>query len=285
MNTSWRGIFPIVVTPFTKGYELDEPGLRKVVRFCIDAGARGLVGPANASEYFTLSDDERRRWIEIVAGENSKQIPFIVSITSGHSIPALALGKYAQQLGADCVMSIPPYVVKPDATGCFSYYKTLANKLEIPIMVQNCSEPIGVVMSPNLLGRLCREIDRVEYIKEETAPSTHKISADISEAGKDCKGVYGGNGGIHLVEEYIRGVIGNMPGCQTTDILQTVWDMLEAGDNESARGVMQKMLPLINMEHQLDLPIYKEILCRRGVFKNRICRASPENSTNQTLMN
>jgi len=57
MGTQWRGIFPIVVTPFTQTYELDEDGLRRVVRFCIEAGARGLVGPANASEFSTLSDD------------------------------------------------------------------------------------------------------------------------------------------------------------------------------------------------------------------------------------
>ena len=44
----WRGIFVIVVTPFTDGYELDEASLRKQIRFCIEAGAHGLVGPANA---------------------------------------------------------------------------------------------------------------------------------------------------------------------------------------------------------------------------------------------
>jgi len=47
--TNWRGIFPIVVTPFTPAYELDEISLRRVVRFCLEAGAGGLVGPANAS--------------------------------------------------------------------------------------------------------------------------------------------------------------------------------------------------------------------------------------------
>ena len=57
----WKGIFVIVVTPFTDGHELDEVGLRRVVRFSIEAGAHGLVGPANASEFATLSDDERRR--------------------------------------------------------------------------------------------------------------------------------------------------------------------------------------------------------------------------------
>ncbi|MFH1570437.1 MAG: dihydrodipicolinate synthase family protein, partial [Gemmatimonadota bacterium] len=66
MHEPWRGIIPIVVTPFTAAGELDEESLEAQVRFCIEAGAAGLAGPANASEYLTLSDDERRRWLEVV---------------------------------------------------------------------------------------------------------------------------------------------------------------------------------------------------------------------------
>ena len=68
IDKPWRGMMSIVVTPFTRTYELDEQGLKKLVRLCIEAGATGLVGPANASEFSTLSDDERRRWIDIVVG-------------------------------------------------------------------------------------------------------------------------------------------------------------------------------------------------------------------------
>ena len=61
MNKPWRGIFVILVTPFAETYELDEARLHKQVRFGIEAGAHGLVGPANASEFPKLSDDERKR--------------------------------------------------------------------------------------------------------------------------------------------------------------------------------------------------------------------------------
>jgi hypothetical protein len=97
----WRGIFVIVVTPFTAGYELDEESLRKEVRFCIEAGAEGLVGPANASEFPTLSDDERKRWLEIVISEAKGQIPVVAATTCGHYLPAVALSRWAQAAGAD----------------------------------------------------------------------------------------------------------------------------------------------------------------------------------------
>ena len=82
MSQSWRGIFVIVGTPYTENYELDEASLRKEIRFCLDAGVSGLVGPAFASEFMVLSDEERKRWIEIVVGEAAGQVPVVATTHS-----------------------------------------------------------------------------------------------------------------------------------------------------------------------------------------------------------
>ncbi len=272
MAQPWRGIFPIVVTPFTPGLELDEAGLRRVVRFCIEAGARGLVGPANASEFSTLSDDERRRWIEIVVGEAAGQVPVIAATTCGHALPAIALSRFAQQVGADCIMAMPPHVVHPDAAGCYAYYRALSASLDIPVMIQNYVGPIGTPMSAELIGRMCRELPRVEYVKEETVPSPRMVSQIIAAAGPACRGVFGGQAGQYLLDEYRRGSAGNMPACQTTDLLQGVWDLLEAGDERAARARFNRVLPLINYERLYGVALYKEVLYRRGVIACRACR-------------
>lgn len=273
MSQPWRGIFPIVVTPFTPGLELDEAGLRRVVRFCIEAGARGLVGPANASEFTTLSDDERRRWIEIVVGEAAGQVPVIAATTCGHAQPAIVLGRFAQQVGAACIMAMPPHVLHPDAAGCYAYYQALAASLDIPVMIQNYIGPIGTPMSAELIGRLCRELPRVEYVKEETVPSPRMIGQILAAAGPHCRGVFGGQAGQYLLDEFRRGAAGNMPACQTTDLLQDVWDLLEAGDERAARARFNRVLPLINYERLYGGALYKEVLYRRGVIGCRLCRA------------
>ena len=272
MSQAWRGIFPIVVTPFTEGYELDEAGLRRIVRFCLEAGARGLVGPANASEFSTLSDDERKRWIEIVVGEAGGQVPVIASTTCGHAWPAVALSRHAQEVGADGIMSMPPHVMHPDAEGCYQYYQALSGALDVPIMIQNYIGPVGTPMSPDLMARMCRELPHVEYIKEETMPSSRMVSATIAAAGQACQGVFGGQAGQYLLDEYRRGSVGNMPACQTTDLLQAVWDKLETGDEASARALFNRVLPLINYERQYGVALYKEVLYRRGVLKCRVSR-------------
>jgi dihydrodipicolinate synthase/N-acetylneuraminate lyase len=272
MEKLWRGIFPIVVTPFTESYALDEVGLRKLVRFCLRAGVHGLVGPANASEFSTLSDDERKQWIDIVVSETSGQVPVLASTTSGHALPAVALSQYAQKVGAAGIMSMPPHVQHPDAAGCYAYYKALSGALDVPIMLQNYIGPIGTPMSPDLLARMCRELPRVEYIKEETLPSSRMMSATIAAAGKDCKGVFGGQGGLYLVDEYRRGTAGNMPACEIPDVQVALWNTLEAADLAGARAVFNRVLPLINYERQYGVGVYKEVLYRRGVIATRVCR-------------
>jgi 4-hydroxy-tetrahydrodipicolinate synthase len=272
MSKPWRGIFPIVVTPFTEGYELDEKSLRKLVHFCLQAGVHGLVGPANASEFSTLSDDERKRWIEIVAAETGGQVPVIAATTSGHVLPAAALSRFAQKVGANGIMSMPPHVQHPDAAGCYAYYQALSEALDVPIMVQNYIGPIGTPMSPDLLARMCRELPRVEYIKEETLPSSRMMSATIAAAGKFCKGVFGGQGGLYLVDEYRRGTAGNMPACEIPDVQVALWNKLEAGDMAGARTLFNRVLPLVNYERQYGVGLYKEILYRRGVVATRVCR-------------
>ncbi|RIK32950.1 MAG: hypothetical protein DCC57_25505 [Chloroflexi bacterium] len=202
MAKPWRGIFVIVVTPFTESYELDEDSLRREIRFCIEAGAHGLVGPANASEFPTLSDDERKRWIEIVVQETAGQIPVVAATTHGHALPAAALSRFAEQAGADGVMLMPPPILHPDAEGCYQYYKAIDQAVGIPICVQNYAGPAGTPMSTQLLARMCRELAHVEYIKEETLPEPRQISATLAAAGDACKGVFGGQGGIYLLDEY-----------------------------------------------------------------------------------
>ena len=89
---------------------------------------------------------------EIIVAERGGQIPVVASVTSGHVIPTLSLAKHAQCVGAD---------------GFCRYYQVLSLVLTIPICIQNFDCPIGTLMTPELLARICSELEQVEYIKEE----------------------------------------------------------------------------------------------------------------------
>lgn len=273
MSQPWHGIFVIVITPFTESYELDEVSLRKQIRFCIEAGAAGLVGPANASEFSTLSDDERKRWLEIVISEAGGQIPVIATTTSGHTLPAVELSLFAQRIGADGIMAMPPHVLHPSMQGCYDYYRALGEAVSIPVFVQNFKEPIGTPMPSELVGRMCREIPNVDYIKEETLPEPRMIKKTIEAAGDACKGVFGGQGGVYMIDEFNRGAVGNMPASQSTDVHTDIWAKLEAGDLVEARKLFNQLLPLINYERMYGIAVYKEVFKRRGIFATTVSRA------------
>ena len=273
MNSTWRGIFPILLTPFTRTGELDEKSLRNMVRFSIEAGANGLVGPANASEFTTLSDDERRQWLQIVVSEAGGQVPVVAAITCGHVLPSAEMGRQAQKIGASGVMSMPPHILHPDADGCYRYYEMLAEALDIPICIQNFNGPVGTPMSAQLLARVCRDLSAVEYIKEETLPEPRQISATLEAAGPSCKGVFGGQGGIYLLDEHRRGSTGNMPGCHTTDVLVDIWKRLEKGEKDTARAQFNQLLPLMMYERLYGVAAYKEVMYRRGIIETPVRRA------------
>ena len=273
MSDGWRGIFPIVVTPFTASGELDEASLRCQVHFCLEAGAAGLTGPANASEFTTLSDEERRRWLQIVTGEVAGAVPVIASVTCGHLRPAADLARFAVDCGADAIMSMPPLILPLDEVACAAYYRDLATAVDAPLVIQNHSAPLGTPLSAAALGRLCAEVASVQYIKEEVAPEPRRISAALAAAGEHCRGVFGGQGAIYLIDEHRRGAAGNMPGSQLTDVLVDVWNLLEAGSVDEARSLFDLLLPMMSYERLYGVAVYKEVLRRRGVIDCALRRA------------
>lgn len=272
MSKSWRGIFAIVVTPFTNNLELDEPALRRQVDFCIHSGAAGLVGPANAGEFAAMSDEERQRWIRVVVEEAGGRVPVVAATTHGHRVPAVALGRYAQDVGADGIMAMPPHILHPDADGCYDYFQALDDSLRIPICIQNFMGPIGTPMSSELLARMCRELESVQYLKEETLPEPRAISRTLAAAGDACQGVFGGQGGIYMIDEWRRGACGNMPASQSVDLHTKIWQLLEANEETAARALFNRLLPLLNFERMHGVAVYKQVFKRREIFTSTASR-------------
>ena len=239
--------------------------MRNQVELCVERGVCGVVGPANASEFMTLSDDERRKWLQIVINAADGRVPVIASITSGHEIPSSELGKLAIGLGASGVMSMPPLIMQRDEAGCYNYYAHLTEVLDVPVIVQNYNAPLGTPMSPTMLARLCSELDGIDYIKEEVSPEPHCITATLNAVGSHCKGIFGGQGGIFLIDEFLRGAVGNMPASHNADLLVSIWDLLERGEEEEARSLFVRILPLMSYERLYGVAVYKEVLVKRGI--------------------
>src|SRR5688500_5669402 len=122
---NFRGVYPILCTPFDDDGELDEPSLRRQVRFCIECGAHGLVTTAYAGEFYTLTDDERRRVLEITAAENDGRLPLVAGCSALGAHHSVMLARHAESAGASAVMAMPPVVSKGSPREIFAYYRSI----------------------------------------------------------------------------------------------------------------------------------------------------------------
>jgi len=271
-----KGIFAIPQTPFVKGkgsfLEVDEESLRREVNFCIEAGAHGIVMPVMASEFTELCEDERKMIAEIVVEETARRIPAVIGVAGVCTRMAVKLAMHAQDVGADAVIAMPPYVSKLSQDGIYEYYAAISDAIKIPIIVQNVGPPLGSSLSPEFVARLIREIRNVKYVKEEVPPEGHSITAVLKACGSDVKGVFGGTGGLYLIEELKRGAAGNMPACAFTDILVEIYNRFEQGDEQGARQLHKEFVPLINLTVGSG-SIVKDVLVRRGILRTNYSRS------------
>ena len=267
MAREMKGIFTIPQTPFIKGkegyLELDEESLRQEVNFCVEAGAHGIVMPVMASEFSLLCEDERKRIAEIVVEETRRRIPTVIGVAGVNTRIAVRLAVHAQEVGADSVIAMPPYISHLSRDGIYEYYKTISDSIDIPIFIQNVGPPLGSALPPEFVAKLVREIKNVKYVKEELPPEPHSITAVLKVCESDVKGVFGGSGGRWLIEELERGAVGTMPGCVYTDILSEVYNRFTSGDKEGARELFRDYLMLINTTAGGG----KEVLVLRGIIR------------------
>ena len=264
MNEAFRGVYTIPSTPLTPELEIDWDGLRRVVDFCVECGAHGIVWPVNASGFATLSDDERLQGMQVVVEQTAGRIPVVLG-TQGVSAPHAAMfSRHADALGADAVIAMAPYIqALTEEDAIVEYYRAIDAAVDIPIFVQNHAR--GSVLSVSTLVRLLGEVEHVEYIKEETFPVTHIITQVREQAGAKMKGIFGGAGGRYLLLEHPRGVDGQMPGCHITDVVVRLWNALESGHREEAKRIFGMMAPIFALE-TLRGTYYPEVLYRRGVI-------------------
>jgi 4-hydroxy-tetrahydrodipicolinate synthase len=265
-SQTFRGVYAIPVTPFTPDGDLDIPSLRRCVDFCVVAGAGGVVAPVNASEFFTLTESERKTVVETVVEQANGRVPVVAGVSGSSTQVAVEMAAHAGRAGADAVMAMPPFIRHPGPDEIVEFYGAVAKAAGVPVWIQDYVAPMGTPMAPALLARLLREIPGVAYLKEETALAPQVMTAVRSLAGDALKGMMGGMAGRYLLDEYARGACGTMPACEVVDAHVAVWNALERGDQAESRRLFREILPLLNMEAMYSFVVYKEVLYRRGVI-------------------
>lgn len=160
----FQGSIVALVTPFKQG-ELDEKALRDLVEFHIAEGTNAIVPCGTTGESATLSHEEHCRVIEIVIDQAKKRVPVIAGAGSNSTKEAVFLTEHAKKSGADAVLSITPYYNKPTQAGLYQHFKTIAEQVDIPIVLYNVPGRTGVNMLPDTVIELSK-IKNIVGVKE-----------------------------------------------------------------------------------------------------------------------
>jgi 4-hydroxy-tetrahydrodipicolinate synthase len=273
MSDSFAGIFPIVLTPFDENYEVDESSQLALVNYLIECGAHGLAIFGNASEGYCLSESEKARLMPLIIKEARGRAPVFVSTGHTGTHVAAQLSKAAEEAGADGLMVLPPYYLKPTAEDLFGYYKAISDSVRVPVMIQDAPMLTGVNISAAQMARMARGCANVRYAKVEAPPTPMKVS-EVKQAVGDDLVIFGGLNGHFFIEELQRGARGAMPGSDMTRMFVKVWNDYEAGHVKEARAEFNRWLPLIRYELQpgLGVSAMKHNLRAAGVIKHTTVR-------------
>ena len=266
MSQRVTGIFNIMATPFTADFQLDLASLRNLVDFQLDKGAYGLTILGVLGEAAKMSVDERKQVVDIVLATVAGRVPVVVGTSHENTRTCIELSKAAFAAGAAGVMIAPPRMEKPTDDMVLALYSEIASAISQPIVVQDFPPVNGVIMSPDMLAILAERIPNARYLKLEDPPLMEKIGAIRARTDK-CE-IFGGLGGMFLLEELRRGASGTMTGFAFTEILVAVFKAFNEGRLADAERIFDHYLPLIRYENQpiVNLTIRKELLYRRGAI-------------------
>lgn len=151
-----RGYFTVLYTPFRPDGEIDEAGLRRNVAATLALpGVRGLSVHSIHQEFWTLTDSERKRVVDIVIDAVGGKAPVVVGASDTSARNAVDLARHAQAAGADAVMIWPPYYGPRTADGVRTFYEYVAERIDIGMIVYSTTlAELGFYLSPDQVEAL-----------------------------------------------------------------------------------------------------------------------------------
>jgi 4-hydroxy-tetrahydrodipicolinate synthase len=270
-----EGVYSVLPTPFDGRGEVDEGSLRRVIDLFIAAGVNGVTALGVTGEVARLEDAERRRVLELVVEHVNGRIGVVAGTTADGTRTCINYSRHAREAGATAVMVSPPRMPKLNSEAVVRHYTALSEAVDIEIVVQDYPPISGYAMEPALLARVAQQIPRARTIKLEDPPTPFKTSRILEAAGGVEVRIFGGLGGVFLLEELMAGATGAMTGFAFPEVLVEIVRLYRSGRVDEAADVFYRAVPLMRFEFQegIGMAIRKEVLHRRGALASPATRA------------
>jgi 4-hydroxy-tetrahydrodipicolinate synthase len=276
----FKGSIVAIVTPFRNG-KVDEAKFRDLIEFQIKNGTSGIVPCGTTGESATLSFAEHERVIEITVEQVKKRIPVIAGTGSNSTEEAVMLTRHAAKAGANASLQVSPYYNRPTQKGLYEHFRTIANAVDIPLILYNIASRTGVNIEPETIGRLAQDCKNIVGIKE--ASGNLEQMAKIKLLCGEKFALISGDDSLTLPVLALggTGIISVVANIVPRDVAEMVEVFLKA-DIKRARELHYQLLPLVKAMFIETNPIpVKTAMGLLGMCASDLrlpmCEMSPEN--------
>jgi dihydrodipicolinate synthase/N-acetylneuraminate lyase len=276
--STFEGVVAPLFSPLDRRERIVERDLVKLVRYLLARGIHGFLAPSGTGEFFALSAEERRRTVEIVAGEAGGKVPVIAIAGACGTRESLAHAAAARRAGADAVMATPPYYAPVDQRGLVDFFRALAEDGGLPVWLYHQPGETKLTIEPDTVAELAR-VPGVVGIKVSAGADLlyyHRVVRRLREQpafrvlmGEDfnCLGAFalGGHGAVAtlaniLPEEFVG-----------------LWKAVKGGDLATARLLQDRIMDaqelLVFVRAGCMQSAAKLVLERRRLFRSARCTA------------
>jgi 4-hydroxy-tetrahydrodipicolinate synthase len=238
------GSLVAVATPMQPGGALDLPGLRKLIDFHIANGTSGIVVVGTTGESPTVSFEEHCLLIKTAVEHAKGRIPVIAGTGSNSTAEAIEQTEYAKKVGASYGLSVVPYYNKPSQEGLYLHFKTIAERVGLPLLVYNVPGRTMADLATDTVLRLA-ELPGVVGIKDATSDLVRHV--DLMRRLRKTKSfaLLSGNDDTALAYMLLggHGVI-SVTANVAPRAMATMCDAALNGRLEEARSANAKLMPL-----------------------------------------
>jgi 4-hydroxy-tetrahydrodipicolinate synthase len=253
-NVAWQGVYPALLTPFTKNDEIDYPMFQKNLDAQLAAGVDGIIIAGSLGEASTLSSEEKMELLQFCVKSIKGKVPVIINIAEQTTKVAVEMAQEAEKLGADGLMLLPPLKYKADDEEVVTYFQTVAAATSLPILIYNNPVDYGIRVSIAMFEQLL-PYTNIQAVKESTRDLAN-ITNMVNRFGNRFK-ILGGVDTISL-ESLILGADGLVAGLVDAFPKETVamYKLVKAKRYDEALAIYRWFMPLLELDIQPKLVQY-----------------------------
>jgi 1-pyrroline-4-hydroxy-2-carboxylate deaminase len=254
MSINWNGVFPAVTTKFTSTDELDFDLFEKNLNHQLDAGVHGIVLGGTLGESSVLTVEEKEALVKFTIAKVAGRVPVILNIAEGSTKVAVNQAILAKQWGVQGLMLLPPMRYKTDHRETVTFFKAIANAVDLPIMIYNNPVDYKTEVTLDMFADLV-ECTNIQAIKESTRDVTN-VARMRNRFGDRFKLLCGVD--TLAMEELCLGADGWVAGlvCAFPHETTAIYNLVKAGRITEATKIYRWFMPLLELDIHAKLVQY-----------------------------